>query len=65
MRAAVVDAVQYNFRAIVPEECAWDRGQLSHEVNLFDIQMKYGDVNPTDDVIRYVQGPNPASPAGG
>jgi nicotinamidase-related amidase len=56
VRAAVVDAVQYNFRAIVPEECVWDRGLLSHKVNLFDIQMKYGDVNPTDDVIRYVQG---------
>ena len=49
-----MDAVQYNFRAVVPEECVWDRGQLSHKVNLFDIQMKYADVNPTEDVIRYV-----------
>jgi maleamate amidohydrolase len=54
VRAAVVDAVQYNFRAVVPEECVWDRGQLSHKVNLFDMQMKYADVNPTEDVIRYV-----------
>jgi maleamate amidohydrolase len=56
VRAAVVDAAQYNFRAIVPQECVWDRGQLSHKVNLFDIQMKYGDVNPVEDVIAYVLG---------
>jgi hypothetical protein len=50
-----VDAAQYNFRSIVPEECVWDRGQLSHKVNLFDIQMKYGDVKGTDDVIAYLE----------
>lgn len=56
VRASAVDAAQYNFRAIVPEECVWDRGTLTHKVNLFDIQMKYGDVKRTDDVIAYVEG---------
>ncbi len=55
VRATAVDAAQYNFRSIVPEECVWDRGELSHKVNLFDIQMKYGDVKSTDDVIAYLR----------
>jgi nicotinamidase-related amidase len=56
VRASAVDAAQYNFRSIVPEECVWDRGELTHKVNLFDIQMKYGDVCRTADVISYLRG---------
>jgi nicotinamidase-related amidase len=55
VRATAVDAAQYNYRAVVPEECVWDRGQLTHKVNLFDIQMKYGDVKGTAAVIDYVR----------
>ena len=55
VRATAVDAAQYNFRSIVPEECVWDRGELTHKVNLHDIQMKYGDVKPTADVIDYMR----------
>lgn len=53
VRATAVDATQYNYRSIVPEECVWDRSTISHKVNLLDIQMKYGDVKSTDDVIAY------------
>jgi maleamate amidohydrolase len=63
VRATAVDAAQYNFRSIVPEECVWDRGQLTHKVNLFDIQMKYGDVKSTDEVIAYL-GSLPHRPCG-
>lgn len=63
VRATAVDAAQYNFRSIVPEECVWDRGQLSHKVNLFDIQMKYGDVRTTADVIDWI-GTLPQRPCG-
>ncbi|MFN8160817.1 MAG: isochorismatase family protein [Solirubrobacterales bacterium] len=56
VRATAVDAAQYNLRSIVPEECVWDRGELTHKVNLFDIQMKYGDVKATDEVIEYLRG---------
>ncbi|MDP4603650.1 MAG: isochorismatase family protein [Solirubrobacteraceae bacterium] len=55
VRATAVDAAQYNFHSIVPEECTWDRGELTHKVNLFDIQMKYGDVKTTDEVIEYLR----------
>lgn len=53
VRASAVDATQYNYRSIVPEECVWDRSMISHKVNLLDIQMKYGDVKTTGDVIEY------------
>ena len=53
VRASAVDATQYNYRSIVPEECVWDRSMISHKVNLLDIQMKYGDVKKTDQVIEY------------
>lgn len=56
VRATAVDAAQYNFHSVVPEECVWDRGELTHKVNLFDIQMKYGDVKTTDQVIDYLRG---------
>ena len=55
VRASAVDAAQYNYRSIVPEECVWDRSMISHKVNLLDIQMKYGDVKKTDEVISYFQ----------
>ncbi|MGD9571482.1 MAG: isochorismatase family protein [Thermoleophilia bacterium] len=56
VRATAVDAAQYNFHSVVPEECVWDRGTLTHKVNLFDIQMKYGDVTTTDATIAYLEG---------
>ena len=44
VRASVIDAAQYGFRVAVIEECVFDRIQISHKVNLFDINAKYGDV---------------------
>ena len=40
------------FRVIVPRECVADRVALSHQVNLFDIDSKYGDVMELDAVIE-------------
>ena len=44
VRATVVDAMQYGYRAIVPRECVADIAAEPHEANLFDIDAKYGDV---------------------
>lgn len=54
IRSTAIDSFSYNFRTIVPEECVWDRGQLSHKVNLFDINAKYGDVIPMEAVSGYL-----------
>jgi nicotinamidase-related amidase len=47
IRASVVDAFSLNFRVVIPQECVYDRGQVSHAVNLFDMSQKYADVMET------------------
>lgn len=51
VRATVIDAFSHNYRVIVPIECVADRSETSHQVNLFDIDMKYGDVVPLANVL--------------
>lgn len=55
LRATTVDAYSYNFKAVIPEETAFDRFEASHAINLFDINCKYADVIPTDDVAAYME----------
>jgi len=55
VRATCLDAFNYNFRVIVPQECVCDRGPVSHKVALFEIDMKYGDVVALDEVLDYVE----------
>ena len=55
VRGTVVDGFAYNFRAIVPQDAVFDRSQVSHAVNLFDMAEKYADVMTTDDVITQLQ----------
>jgi len=54
IRATVVDGFSYNFPIIIPEECVADRGAVSHKVSLFDMHMKYADVIPLSNVIKYI-----------
>jgi hypothetical protein len=46
VRASVVDGFSNGYRMIVVEEGTFDRGQASHAINLFDMDMKYADVTP-------------------
>ena len=55
VRASAVDACSYNFHCAVVEECVYDRSETAHNVNLFDIQSKYGDVVPLDDALSYLR----------
>lgn len=55
VRATAVDAFQYNLNVIIPFECAADRSQISHKVNLLDLHMKYADIAPLDNVIEYLR----------
>ena len=55
VRATVADAFAYNFRVAVVEECVYDRGSLSHAVNLFDIQSKYADVLWLEQALDYLE----------
>ena len=55
MRATVIDAVSAGFRVIIPRQGVADRVALSHLVNLFGMDAKYGDVMDVDDVLRQLQ----------
>lgn len=46
VRSAVTDAFSHNFRVIVVEEAVGDRSASAHRANLFDMDMKYADVEP-------------------
>ncbi len=50
VRATAVDAMGHGFRPIVPRECSGDRAAGPHEANLFDLDQKYADVMPLDEV---------------
>jgi isochorismate hydrolase len=39
----------------VPQDAVFDRSQVSHAVNLFDMAEKYADVMTTDDVIKQLE----------
>ena len=55
VRATVADAFSYNFRVVVVEECVYDRGIVSHAINLFDMHQKYADVLSVSDVKNYLK----------
>ena len=55
VRATAVDALQYGYRPIVPREAVGDRNPGAHEANLYDIDAKYGDVVPVEEVLEYLE----------
>jgi len=54
VRASVVDAFSYNLNVTVVEEGTFDRGEVSHAINLFDMNAKYADVVSLDTTLDYV-----------
>lgn len=63
LRATVVEGVSYRFRMIVAEECAFDRHETTHAINLFDMHQKYADVLPLADVVAYLRSLHPEDDA--
>ena len=51
VRASVVDACQLEYRAIVAAEATADRLASAHAQSLVDIDLKYGDVMPVDEIL--------------
>jgi maleamate amidohydrolase len=54
VRATVVDAFSLNYAVVVVEDCVFDRGSVSHKVNLFDMQAKYADVLSLEQVTALI-----------
>ena len=64
VRATVVDGKAFRFKVLVPEECVFDRDEAPHAINLFDMEQKYADVIPLEQVLRYLDEVAPASAGG-
>jgi hypothetical protein len=47
-----MSTLPYNLRMIVVEDGAFDRGQASNGIELWDMQAKYADVIPSQQVIE-------------
>ena len=45
----------YNFKVLVPEDAVYDRAPTSHAVNLWDMNGKYADVMPSEEIIRRIE----------
>lgn len=56
VRASVVDGYSTGFHVTVVEECTYDRAELTHKVNLFDLHHKYADVMHIDEVVAHLEG---------
>ena len=56
VRASVVDAYSNGFHISLVEECTFDRAELTHKVNLFDLHHKYADVMHIDEIVAHLDG---------
>ena len=54
VRASAVDAYSSGFHVSIVEECTFDRAELTHKVNLFDLHHKYVDVMHLDEVEAHL-----------
>ena len=56
VRATALDAFSFGFVTVVVEDGVFDRGWMSHAVNLFDLSQKYADVLDSGEVGNYLLG---------
>jgi len=61
VRHTTEDAIAEGFRPIVVREAVGDRVPGVTEWNLFDIDAKFGDVEPLQNVLRYLENLNKSS----
>ena len=56
VRASTVDGYSHGYHMTMVEECCFDRSDLSHKINLFDLHHKYADVMKIDQVVAHLNG---------
>ena len=56
VRASTVDGYSHGYHMTMVEECCFDRSDISHKVNLFDLHHKYADVMKVDQVVAHLKG---------
>ena len=55
VRATVIDAFSHNIKCTLVEDACFDRSEISHAINLFDMNAKAADVRPSDEVLNYMK----------
>lgn len=55
VRASTVDGYSHGYHMVMAEECCFDRSEISHKVNLFDLHHKYADVMRADQIVRELE----------
>ncbi len=55
LRASAVDAYSNGYHVTIVEESCFDRSQISHKINLFDLHHKYADVMSIGEVEAHLQ----------
>jgi len=56
VRASCVDAHSNGLHVSLVEECTFDRHELVHKMNLFDLHHKYADVMQVAEVVAHLEG---------
>jgi maleamate amidohydrolase len=56
VRASTVDGYSHGYHMTMVEECCFDRSDISHKINLFDLHHKYADVMKIDQVVSHLEG---------
>ena len=57
VRATAVDAMQHSYHTIVAEEAVGDFDAALHAVHLRDLDARYADVMPVDEILAYFRSP--------
>lgn len=60
VRASVIDACANGYRVIIPEECIGDRSTEQHDANIYDMDAKYADMRPLEEVLTYLRNDAPS-----
>jgi nicotinamidase-related amidase len=55
VRAAVLDAHALGYHVTLAEECVFDRYELTHKINMFDMHHKYADVMKVDEIVAHLK----------
>lgn len=55
VRASVIDAFSLGYRVALVNEGCFDRSEVSHAINMFDMDQKYADVVDENDAISFLR----------
>jgi nicotinamidase-related amidase len=55
VRATVIDGFSHNIKCTLVEDGCFDRSEISHAINLFDMNAKAADVRPSEEVLEFIE----------